>query len=145
MGQYGIMSGNGECRRHKNVSTKRTITCMEQVLLHYLTLLVCTENGMDASLCKLAKPRALGNLITRRGQSTPRRGTRIERCEQLVNNEDYHANDDPEQHAYVYAKRNNSLPEQMAEVHGKHKPTVCSVVHCDVRQGSAMHKLNAMD
>ncbi len=70
-GQYEIMSGNGECRIHKAVSTQQTITCMEPDLLHYLTFLVCTETGMEASLCKLAKSSAPGNLITRRGQPVP--------------------------------------------------------------------------
>ncbi len=40
----------------------------------------------------------------------------------------------------------NSLPEQIAEIHGRHKPTICKVAHCvvrNVREETSMHKFTA--
>ena len=64
----------------------------------------------------------------------------------MLNNEAHLANIDPGQHADVYERRTNSLPEQIPEVHGKHKPTICKAVHCvvrNVREETPKHKFTA--
>ena len=129
--QYGTMYGNGECMIHNVVTTQQTITFMEPDLLHYLTFLVCTEIGMEASRCKFAEARALGKLITGKGQPVPRRrSTGFEGWEQALNNEAHLANIYPGQHAGVYERRTNSLSEQIPGLHRRSQSTICSVKHC---------------